>query len=97
MWKTTLGQNSHNQSIQKEVKPLQNYLEVKQKGEDDFGNSTGDKNTRIEISKRTKNTISFSKAKKKGKSIKFSGKFISLPTENSWELWSKVKTGIRIL
>ena len=46
---------------------------------------------------REQRTISFSKAKKKGKSIKFSGKFISLPTENSWELWSKVKTGIRIL
>ena len=58
---------------------------------------TSDKNTRIEISKRTKNKNSFLKAKKKGKSTKFSGKFISLPIENSWELWSKVKTGMRIL
>ena len=58
---------------------------------------TSDKNTRIEISKRTKNKNSFLKAKKKGKSTKFLGKFISLPIENSWELWSKVKPGMRIL
>ena len=34
---------------------------------------------------------------KKGKSTKFSGKFISLPIENSWKVWSKLKRGIRVL
>ena len=59
--------------------------EVKQKSEDDFGNSIGDKSSRNrkQISKSVKNKNSFSKAKKKGKSIKFSGKFISLPIENT--------------
>ena len=81
----------------KRSKSTSNFLEVKRKVEDDFGNSIGDKNTKIEISKRTKNKNSFSKTQKKGKSTKCSGKFISLPIENSWELWSKVKTGMRIL
>ena len=81
----------------KRSKATSNFLEVNQKGEDDFGSGIGDKNTRIEISKRTKNKNSFSKAKKKGKSIKFSGKFTSLPTENSLELWCKVKPGKRIV
>ena len=35
--------------------------------------------------------------KKKGKSTKFSGKFIILPAENSWLVWSKLKSGMRIL
>ena len=34
---------------------------------------------------------------KKSKSIKFSGKFISLPIENTWKVWSKLKSGMRIL
>ena len=41
--------------------------------------------------------IVFQKQKKKGKSTKFSGKLISFPTENSWEFWRKLKTGMRIL
>ena len=80
----------------KRSKATSNFLEVNQKCEDDFGSGIGDKNTRIEISKRTKNKNSFSKAKKKGKSTKFLGKFISLPIEISWKLWSKLKTGMRI-
>ena len=91
--RTKLSQSKH----LKRSKATSNFLEVNQKGEDDFGNSIGEKNNRIEISKRTKNKNGFSKAKKKGKSIKFSGKFISLPTENSWKLWSKVKLGMRTL
>ena len=58
---------------------------------------TSDKNTRIEISKRTKNKNSFLKAKKKGKSTKFSGKIISLQNESGWKVWSKSKKGMRIL
>ena len=34
---------------------------------------------------------------KNGKSTKFSGKFISLPIENSWKVCSKLKSGMRIL
>ena len=42
------------------------------------------------------NKSNFSKIKK-GKNTRFSGKFISLPIENSWKVWSKLKSGIRIL
>ena len=41
--------------------------------------------------------IVFEKKKKKDKSTKYSGKFISLPTENGWKVWSKLKSGMRIL
>ena len=41
--------------------------------------------------------IVFQKQKNKGNSTKFSGKFISLPIENSWQVWSKLKSGMRIL
>ena len=44
-----------------------------------------------------KNKNSFSKAKKKGKSTKVSGKFISLPNESSWKVWSKLESGMRIM
>ena len=40
----------------------------------------------IEISKRTKNKNSFSKAKRKGKSTKFLAKFVSLPVESMEEV-----------
>ena len=42
------------------------------------------------------NKSNFSKAKI-GENTRFSGKFISLPIENSWKVWSKLKSGIRIL
>ena len=68
--------------------------EFKRKSEDDFGNSIGNK-MKSKFQRKNKNT--FLKAKKKGKSTKFLGKFISLPNENSWKVWSKLKSGIRIL
>ena len=75
--------------------------EVKRKSEDDFGNSIGDKNTRSSEMKskfqREQRISSFSKGRKQGKSAKCSGKFISLPNQNSWKAWSKVKSGMRIL
>ena len=40
-----------------------------------------------------KSKNSFSKAKKKGKSTKVLGKFISLPNENSWKVWSNEDYG----
>ena len=78
------------------------FLQVKRKGENDFGNSIGDKNTRSsemksKFQREQRTRIVFQKQKKKGKSTKFSGKLISFPTANSWEFWRKLKTGMRIL
>ena len=86
----------------KTSKATSNFLEVKWKGEDDLGNSIGDKNTRsskmkLKFQREQRTRIVFSKAKKKSKSTKFSGKCISLPIESSYELFSKLKTGMRIL
>ena len=75
--------------------------EVKRKSEDDFGNSTGNKNTRSsemksKFQRERRIRIVFQK-QKKGKSTKFSGKFISFLNENCWKVWSKLKSGMRIL
>ena len=78
-------------------KVISHFLEqpiYKRKSEYDFGNSIGDKNTR---SSEMKSKFRFSKAKKKGKSTKFRGKLISLPHKNSWKVWGKLKSGMRIL
>ena len=45
--------------------------------------------------KKNKQQGQFFKRKKKGKSTRFSGKFISPSIEISWKLWSKLKTGMR--
>ena len=78
-------------------KVISHFLEqpiYKRKSEYDFGNSIGDKNTR---SSEMKSKFRFSKAKKKGKSTKFRGKLIILPHKNSWKVWGKLKSGMRIL
>ena len=52
--------------------------------------------SKFQIEQRTR-IVSQKQKKKNNNNNKFSGKLISLPIENSSKVWSKFKSGMRIL
>ena len=53
--------------------------------------------SKFQIEQRTRIVSQKQKKKNNNNNNKFSGKLISLPIENSSKVWSKFKSGMRIL